>query len=208
MMDTKRALQLLTSRLDFVDIAILGKVNDDPKTLIHLKDRLEALSSSGSKVEREIPQIGLCRELILKLKPFLSKSKSSLTQTMERLDAALAIKSELEDIVNMLITVENTTKSADIFASIEIASYQDEIRKVESLLKPLQQLSCEQAEELDEFLSIYENTVTILIVFICFLYHILHSSTRNAPLLTYIIFFIDFCRWRYYRKQAINGNLN
>ena len=159
--EKRRALQILTSRLDFVDIAILGKLNDDPNGMVQLKERLGDLSVSVSRVEKEIPQIGLCRELIVKLKPHLSRSRSSLTQTMERLDAALTLKTELEDIVKMLVTIENTTKSRDIFASVEIATYQDEIRRVESVLKTLLQLSGEQSEEVDGFLSIYENTVIV-----------------------------------------------
>ena len=165
-MDKRRAQQILTSRLDFVDIAILGKLNDDPKGLLQLRARLEDLSVSASRVEKEIPQIGLCRELIVKLKPHLSRSRSSLTQTMERLDAALTMKTELEDIVNMLVIIENTTKSSDIFASIEIATYQNEIKRVESVLKILLQLSGEQSEELDGFLSIYENTVNNFVIYV------------------------------------------
>ena len=158
-MSSRDTLHLLSSRLDFVDISILGKVNEDPLRLLQLRERLRDVNAFTTKLDNEIPQVAACRELMLKLKPQLSKSKSSLAQTMERLDAALAIKTELEEIVSHLLAVENTTQMLDLTASIDITAFQEAIIRVESTLKPLIELSRRQSEELDDFLSIYENTV-------------------------------------------------
>ena len=158
-MNSYPALQLLSNRLDFLDITILGNPNEDAAKLSQLKGRLDAVIETSQKIENEVPQLSVCRGLLSKLKPYLSRSKSSLAQTVEQIDAVLAIKGELEDIVKMLMMIETTSLSANLSVTIDIALYQKEISRVEIILLPLLELSKRQSEEIDDFLSTYENAV-------------------------------------------------
>ena len=158
-MNSLDSVELLNNRLDFVEITVFGRATADPSELPHLRERLDALSVAARNLESEIPQISMSRELLLKLKPQICKSKSSLALTIERLETAFAMRRELEDTVDMLLTIEGTAQSANISASINIAKYQKELTKVESVLRPLIMLSNEQSDEIDSFLSTYENAV-------------------------------------------------
>ena len=163
------AVELLNNRLDFVEITVFGKATADPSELPHLRERLDALSVAARNLESEIPQIPACRELLLKLKPQICKSKSSLALTIERLETAFAMRRELEDTVDMLLSVEGTAQSVNITSSTDIVQYQEELTKVESLLRPLIALSNEQSDEIDSFLSTYENAVLQRIIILhCF----------------------------------------
>ena len=165
------AVELLNNRLDFVEITVFGKATADPSELPHLRERLDALSVAARNLESEIPQISACRELLLKLKPQICKSKSSLALTIERLETAFAMRRELEDTVDMLLSVEGTAQSVNISSSTDIAQYQEELTKVESLLRPLIALSNEQSDEIDSFLSTYENAVLQRIIILHCFYH-------------------------------------
>jgi hypothetical protein len=165
------SVELLNNRLDFVEISVFGKATADPSELPHLRERLDALSVAARNLESEIPQMSACRELLLKLKPQICKSKSSLAVTIERLETAVAMRRELEDTVDMLLSIEGTAQSANISSSTDIAQYQEELTKVESLLRPLIALSNEQSDEIDSFLSTYENAVLKRIIILHCFYH-------------------------------------
>ena len=153
------ATNIFNDRLDLIDISIFGHPNDDSSQLLHLKERLVSITSLSLKSENEIPQLAVCREMMQKLRPQLSKSKSSLSMTMERLETAFAMKAELEDIVGMLITVESTTRSSTICPFVDLKPYQNDLIRIEEILAPLILLSKKQSDELDAFLSDYENAV-------------------------------------------------
>lgn len=161
------AVELLNNRLNLINMTIFGKENEnenETKNINIFKDRLSNITNATMKIENDIPQIISCRELIIKLKPHLSKSKLSLSQTTEKLETAIAMKSELENIINMLITVENTSEFMNLPLSIEIMKYQQDLKRVENILLPLIELSKKQSEELDEFLTTYENTVSFAVI--------------------------------------------
>ena len=194
------SVELLNNRLDFVEITVFGKATADPSELPHLRERLDALSVSARNLENEIPQISVCRELLLKLKPQLCKSKSSLALTIERLETAFAMRRELEDTVDMLLSIEGTAQSANISASTDIAQYQEKLTKVESLLRPLITVSNEQSDEIDSFLSTYENAVLQQTIMLhCFCHHD-RTNFFNKKL------FALSLRWRSYRLNAVGCN--
>jgi hypothetical protein len=153
------AIRLLSNRLDFVDVIIFGKPNDDPDKLQLLKDRLSAASLASVRFDNELPQIAMCRDLMLKMKPLLSKSKSSLSLTLERLETIFALRAELEGTIDGLVAVEKTAKSANISACVEIAQFQEDLLRIDGILTPLIALSNKQSDEIDAFLSTYENAV-------------------------------------------------
>ena len=153
------AIRFLSNRLDFVDVVIFGKPNDDPDQLQLLKERLNAASLSAVRFDNELPQIAVCRDLMVKMKPLLSKSKSSLSLTLERLEAIFALRAELEATIDVLVAVEKTAKSANISACIEITQFQEDLLRIDGILTPLIALSNKQSDEIDDFLSTYENAV-------------------------------------------------
>lgn len=158
-MASTSAIRLLNNRLDYVDIIIFGKQNDDPDKLQFLKERLNAASLSAVRLDNELPQIAACRDLMLKMKPLLSKSKSSLSLTLERLETMFALRAEIESTIDSLIAVEKTAKSANISVSIEIIQFQKDLTRIDGILTPLIALSDKQSNEIDAFLSTYENAV-------------------------------------------------
>lgn len=160
------AANIFNDRLDLIDISIFGHTNDDSSQLLQLKERLVSITSLSLRSENEIPQLAVCREMMRKLRPQLSKSKSSLSVTMERLETAFAMKAELEDIVGMLITVESTAHSSTICPFVDLKPYQNDLIRIEELLAPLILLSKKQSDELDAFLSDYENAVCLTCYFI------------------------------------------
>lgn len=153
------AIRLLSNRLDFVDVIIFGKPNDDSDKLQLLKERLSAVNLSAVRFDNDLPQIAVCRDLMQKMKPLLSKSKSSLSLTLERLEAIFALRAELESTVDVLVAIEKTAKSANISACIEIAQFQEDLLRIDNILTPLIALSNKQSDEIDAFLSTYENAV-------------------------------------------------
>jgi hypothetical protein len=158
---SSREVELLNNRLDLINLSIFGTANEDEQQLTKLKERLDGILNSAIKIENEIPHIVICRDLVSKLKPHLSKSKSSLAQTTERLEVALAMKAELEGVVKMLIAVQNGTESVNLPLSVDLSLYQNDLIRIENLLEHLLLLSKKQSEELDAFLSTYETAVRI-----------------------------------------------
>jgi hypothetical protein len=160
-MNSRTEAQYLNNRLDLIDIAIFGKPNENQIKLTNLKDRLVSVTNSAVKIEKDIPQIIVCREYIMNLKPHILKSKTSLAQTMERLESSLVIKTELESIVNMLGCVKSSSESIILPFSLDIINLQSELIRIDTILDPLLILSRRQSEELDIFLSTYEQAVRL-----------------------------------------------
>ena len=199
-MDVLDPVKLLNDRLDFVEIILLGRATADPSDLLHLGDRLDALSAAARNLESEIPHISIIRDLLLKLRPQICKSKSSLALTIERLETAFAMRRELEDTVDMLLTIEGTAQSANISASLDIAQYQLEFKKVEDLLRPLIVLSNEQSDEIDSFLSTYE--IAVLRRTLIYDAFLKVSGVNSVDHLSFLPYF----RWRFYRRNAVGCN--
>jgi hypothetical protein len=160
-MDSRTEAQYLNNRLDLIDIAVFGIPHEKEIKSTNLKDRLIFITNSTVKVEKDIPQIVVCREYIMKLKPHILKSKTSLAQTMEHLQSILVIKAELESIVNMLGCVKSSSESIILPVSLDIMNNQRELTRINAILDPLLILSRKQSEELDIFLSTYEQAVSI-----------------------------------------------
>lgn len=183
-MDSRTEVQLLNNRLDLIDIAIFGKPNENEIKLTDLKERLISITNSAVKIEKEIPQIVACREYVIKLKPHILKSKTSLAQTMERLESILVIKTELENIVKMLCSVKNSSESINLPLSLDIIHNQSELTRIDKILDPLMILSRTQSEELDSFLSTYEQAVRMVsaVYFIFFYVRIIELINDYRPL--------------------------
>jgi hypothetical protein len=160
-MNSRTEAQYLNNRLDLIDISIFGKPNENQIKLTNLKDRLISVTNSAMKIEKDIPQIVVCREYIMNLKPHILKSKTSLAETMERLESILVIKTELESIVNMLGCVKSSSESIILPVSLDIINVQSELIRIDEILDPLLILSRRQSEELDIFLSTYEQAVRL-----------------------------------------------
>lgn len=106
-----------------------------------------------------------------KLWPLVSHSKANLQSIVERIDEILAIKTDLENMIDMLTQIDNlsqnnglvgtnpqmTTSSAPDLSVI--LALKDRVVALEMQLKPLVAQASQQSAELDEFLNSYEAAV-------------------------------------------------
>lgn len=112
-------------------------------------------------MDKDLPDLVQCRELSMKLRPILHRTKTSLNQIAGQLETILVTKSELEAIIGQLLFVGEAASTSVNF-DVDVSPLQKKLDSVESLLTTLSTAAKQQTQEVDDFLEMYEVAMEIL----------------------------------------------
>ena len=168
---SETSLHILHNRVDLIDLALFGSeqsnLYDDNGKNIHqdqlrqLKERLDRVHRLSEKLDADLPDIVQCRDLAVKLKPFLHRSKTSMVQVSEKLQSLLSMKQELEQLIGQLLYVDQVSKTLP-YQDIDVSHMQLQLNHVEQMLSSLTITVKQQTEQIDVFLEMYEQTMEVL----------------------------------------------
>jgi hypothetical protein len=102
----EKNLDLLKIRADTLESSFFGKGEFNDVLSLSLTEKIQRIVGKLSAVEKDIPNLKLCSDAILKLQPLILDKKYLIAKTVDNVDGIVNKRNEIQTYINDLNCID------------------------------------------------------------------------------------------------------
>eukprot|EP01039_Chlorochromonas_danica_P006772 gene6772-7482_t len=159
---SSEAWDILERRLSALENSFFGDLSVEEGDGASFLDRLEQVVEKTKELDKKIPELQPCVDLLKVQYPFLMQKRSGLKQLIEKAEGLYDMKEELLDQVKALETIQSLQSFIDSPQLADMAGMMEQVNTISELYNQLQQEVSRQTREIDHLVDVYEKSMLLL----------------------------------------------